>query len=103
MRCRAQGTSIVSGCRGGVTITLRRSGKRPLRVGRATFRLDAGRQVRARALLSAAGRRALRGLTHPLLELELSARSVFDPTFPQALPPPPAVGPDLTGRWRVRL
>lgn len=97
--CRAQGTSVVTGCRGGVSLTLRRRGRPPMALGRATFRLPAGVQRAARLRLTRRMRRALLTVAHPLIELQLSARGTTSYRGPGGID----VSPRLTGRWRVRL
>ncbi len=99
--CRAQGSSVVTGCRGGVELALRRPGKRPLRLGRATFRLRAGQRATARLRLSARGRRTLRSVAHPLLELRLGGHGTLESTY--HAPGGVDQRPSLAGSWRVRL
>ncbi len=82
-----RGTTNITGVDGGIELVLRRTGRKPLRLGRPTFHFNAGLQGTASLSLTRAQRRALRA--HPLLELRLRTT--------------PRGGKRLTARWLVRL
>lgn len=89
------------GCRGTVTVRLRRPGAPPVTLGRASFSLARGAQRTVRARVTMRGRRALRGRARPLLEPRVSGATIVRPKH--RAPGGVDTTLRLDARWRVRV